>query len=34
MSGYDRILVEELPEGDAWLAVRDRLRRAAYRGEE
>jgi L-threonylcarbamoyladenylate synthase len=32
--GYDRILVEEAPEGDAWLAVRDRLRRAAYRGEE
>lgn len=32
--GYDRILVEEPPEGDAWLAVRDRLRRAAYRGEK
>ncbi|MHB8646746.1 MAG: L-threonylcarbamoyladenylate synthase [Thermomicrobiales bacterium] len=32
--GYDRILVEAVPEGDAWLAVRDRLRRAAYRGEE
>ncbi|MDQ2786721.1 MAG: L-threonylcarbamoyladenylate synthase [Chloroflexota bacterium] len=32
--GYDRILVEDVPEGDAWLAVRDRLRRAAYRGEE
>jgi L-threonylcarbamoyladenylate synthase len=32
--GYDRILVEDVPEGDAWLAVRDRLRRAAYRGEK
>ncbi len=31
--GYDRILVEDVPEGDAWLAVRDRLRRAAYHGE-
>jgi L-threonylcarbamoyladenylate synthase len=29
---YDRILVEEVPESDAWLAVRDRLHRAAYRG--
>lgn len=27
---YDRLLVEAVPEGDAWLAVRDRLRRAAY----
>lgn len=32
--GYDRILIEAVPEGDAWLAVRDRLRRAAHRGEE
>jgi L-threonylcarbamoyladenylate synthase len=32
--GYDRILVEDVPEGDEWSAVRDRLRRAAYRGEE
>jgi L-threonylcarbamoyladenylate synthase len=32
--GVTRILVEDVPEGDAWLAVRDRLRRAAYRGEE
>ncbi len=32
--GYDCILVEEVPEGDEWLAIRDRLRRAAYRGEE
>ncbi|MGI8689659.1 MAG: L-threonylcarbamoyladenylate synthase [Thermomicrobiales bacterium] len=32
--GYDRILVEDVPDDDAWLAVRDRLRRAAYRGEE
>ncbi len=32
--GYDYILVEEVPEGDAWLAVRDRLHRAAYRREE
>jgi len=31
---YDCILVEDVPEGDEWLAVRDRLRRAAYRGEE
>lgn len=27
---YDRILVEAVPESDAWLAVYDRLRRAAY----
>jgi L-threonylcarbamoyladenylate synthase len=27
--GYDRILVEAVPDGDAWLAIRDRLRRAA-----
>lgn len=33
-SGYDRILVEGVPESDAWLAVRDRLHRAAYREEE
>ena len=32
--GYDRILVEDVPDDDAWLAVRDRLRRAAHRGEE
>ena len=32
--GYDRILVEEVPDDDAWLAVRDRLRRAAYHGKE
>lgn len=32
--GYDRILVEAVPDDDAWLAVRDRLRRAAHRGEE
>jgi L-threonylcarbamoyladenylate synthase len=32
--GYDRILVQAVPDDDAWLAVRDRLRRAAYRGEE
>ena len=29
----ERILVEPLPDGDNWLAVRDRLRRASYRGE-
>lgn len=27
--GYDRILVEAVPDGDEWLAVRDRLNRAA-----
>jgi L-threonylcarbamoyladenylate synthase len=27
--GYDRILVEAVPDGDAWLAIRDRLHRAA-----
>jgi len=32
--GYDRILVEDVPDDDDWLAVRDRLRRAAYRGKE
>jgi L-threonylcarbamoyladenylate synthase len=34
MLGYDRILVQAVPDEDTWLAVRDRLRRAAYRGEE
>ncbi len=28
--GCERIVVEEVPEDDAWLAVRDRLRRAAH----
>ena len=28
--GKDRIVVELPPEGEAWLAVRDRLRRAAH----
>jgi len=32
--GYDRILVEDVPDDDDWLAVRDRLRRAAYRREK
>lgn len=32
--GYDRILVEAVPDDDAWLAIRDRLHRAAYRGEK
>ncbi|MDQ6833467.1 MAG: L-threonylcarbamoyladenylate synthase [Chloroflexota bacterium] len=32
--GYDRILVEDVPDDGAWLAVWDRLHRAAYRGEE
>nr|WP_320133896.1 L-threonylcarbamoyladenylate synthase [uncultured Holophaga sp.] len=27
--GFDRIFIEEPPEGEAWLAVRDRLRRAS-----
>jgi len=30
--GYDRILVEDVPDDGAWLAVWDRLHRAAYRG--
>jgi len=29
-AGCDVIVVETLPEADAWLAVRDRLARAAY----
>jgi len=28
-SGYERILVQEVPQGDEWEAIRDRLRRAA-----
>jgi L-threonylcarbamoyladenylate synthase len=28
-AGLDRIVVETPPEGDEWLAVHDRLRRAA-----
>jgi L-threonylcarbamoyladenylate synthase len=28
-AGFERILVERPPEGEAWLAVRDRLRRAS-----
>ena len=32
--GYQRILVEAAPDGDGWLAVRDRLRRAAAPREE
>jgi L-threonylcarbamoyladenylate synthase len=28
-AGFDRILVERPPEGEAWMAVRDRLRRAS-----
>lgn len=32
--GYDRILVEDVPDDGAWLAVWDRLHRAAYRGEK
>ncbi|HEY0733796.1 MAG TPA: L-threonylcarbamoyladenylate synthase [Herpetosiphonaceae bacterium] len=31
---YDRILVEAVPEDESWLAVRDRLRRAAYTAPE
>ncbi len=33
-AGADLILVEQLPEDAEWLAVRDRLRRAAARGPE
>ena len=32
-SGIERIIVEAPPEGDAWLAVRDRLARAATHDE-
>jgi L-threonylcarbamoyladenylate synthase len=28
-AGFDRIVMERPPEDDAWLAVRDRLRRAS-----
>lgn len=28
-AGFERVLMERPPEGDAWLAVRDRLRRAS-----
>jgi L-threonylcarbamoyladenylate synthase len=30
MLGLDRIIVETLPNGDDWLAIQDRLRRASY----
>ncbi len=29
-AGLDRIIVDQLPDSEAWLAVRDRLRRAAH----
>jgi len=32
-AGADRILVESVPEGEAWAAVTDRLQRAAARGD-
>jgi len=28
-AGFDRVVMERAPDGEAWLAVRDRLRRAA-----
>ena len=28
-AGFDRIVMERPPEGEAWLAVRDRLQRAS-----
>ena len=31
-AGLDRIVVDMPPDGDEWLAVRDRLRRAGYAG--
>ena len=31
-AGVDRIIVDRPPDGDEWLAVRDRLRRAAHPG--
>lgn len=31
--GYTRVLMERPPQGDAWLAIRDRLRRAASEGQ-
>ena len=31
-AGVDRIVVDLPPDGDEWLAVRDRLRRAANPG--
>lgn len=30
-AGFDRIVMERVPDSDAWLAVRDRLRRASAR---
>ena len=27
--GYDELVIEAVPDGEPWLAVRDRLRRAA-----
>ena len=29
-AGVDRIIVDMPPDGEEWLAVRDRLRRAAH----
>ena len=31
-AGFDRIVMERPPEGEAWLAVRDRLQRASAKG--
>jgi L-threonylcarbamoyladenylate synthase len=28
--GFDRLLIESPPDGPAWLAIADRLQRAAY----
>lgn len=29
-AGFERIVMERPPEGEAWLAVRDRLQRASF----
>jgi L-threonylcarbamoyladenylate synthase len=29
-AGFERIVMERPPEGEAWLAIRDRLQRASF----
>ena len=31
-AGFERIVMEHPPEGEPWLAVRDRLKRASAKG--
>jgi len=33
-AGFERVVMERPPEGEAWMAVRDRLRRASAKDNE